>query len=984
MTPAEELKAAKDLYNVKIKSAKLTASEKLNFEAVAANIKSTGDDINRWNVLLSDIVDITDSIRDNLTYIASSFKDSVNELSRQNVYLNAQKSALNKLADIAVKILNIRRGDSELDTKKLAKLRLETTERIRQLEWSKKQHNARTAEGALALTAINDQIKDAFELYKGFDEVLKVDKAFNKEMGLSPGIAAGLDKALQRIGMPSLGIAEALSETRMLHQEAESTGQKINLWKTFSGKVLDNFTGLFTKANLIQSSIIFLIDAFQSVDSSIGNLAKGFDMSYNSAAKLRMELTDIANLSGDVAVTTKGLQESMMAVGNSLGSNAQLNEKDLVTFTKLREQAGYTNEELVGIQKLTLATGGNLEDNAKSFLGTVAVMNAQNKLTINAKQLLKEVANVSDSIKLSIGGTTEKLAEAAFKAKQFGINLAQADQMSSSLLDFESSINNEISAELITGKDLNLEKARLLALNGDIAGSAEEILKQVGGTAEFTKMNRIQQEALAKAVGLSRDDLAKSLVDREALQKLGAKEGQSAQQAYNAAVAKYGVEKANAMLGDEALANQFQQQSLQERFMQTIEKIKELFVSLIEPLMPVFDIFADIMKVVGPIVGFIGTMIKYTVQWGKYLLIPLGIMKGFQLVMKGIAMTQAFTNGLTLKGNVLKTIGHALTGGIFLKETQIAASNLRNLSFKRLSNASDITSINFAKMMMLTKNQTFGVQVRTYALYLKEKVLDMLGLSNSAKKLAILETQAATETIKLGLGQRMLATLGLQDAVLTYQLAKSQGLGTFAALRAAMEQTILGRLALQGLNLGKNLIKYIALTLQAGFRMVMENTIVGALLRQGAGMLKNIVLGAIRLAQSIGTAIAAFAAATAETFGIGVLPLLALAAAAGAAIYGITKIGDANFPGEGQGPERTITSKGTMYEPHPTDNIYVTPQKMVAVGNASFKGNGGATNTSPNQFPPTSTPPTVMYIQNNPMMLKNTLDNYDNQRVTIA
>lgn len=287
-------------------------------------------------------------------------------------------------------------------------------------------------------------------------------------------------------------------------------------------------------------------------------------------------------------------------------------------------------------------------------------------------------------------------------------------------------------------------------------------------------------------------------------------------------------------------------------------------------------------------------------------------------------------------------------------------------------------------MMMLTKNQTFGVQVRTYALYLKEKVLDMLGLSNSAKKLAILETQAATETIKLGLGQRMLATLGLQDAVLTYQLAKSQGLGTFAALRAAMEQTILGRLALQGLNLGKNLIKYIALTLQAGFRMVMENTIVGALLRQGAGMLKNIVLGAIRLAQSIGTAIAAFAAATAETFGIGVLPLLALAAAAGAAIYGITKIGDANFPGEGQGPERTITSKGTMYEPHPTDNIYVTPQKMVAVGNASFKGNGGATNTSPNQFPPTSTPPTVMYIQNNPMMLKNTLDNYDNQRVTIA
>ena len=588
---------------------------------------------------------------------------------------------------------------------------------------------------------------------------------------------------------------------------------------------------------------------------------------------------------------------------NQLGSNARLNKEDLVTFTKLREQAGYTNDELVGIQKLTLATGGNLEDNAKSFLGTVAVMNAQNKLTINAKQLLKEVANVSDSIKLSIGGTTEKLAEAAFKAKQFGINLAQADQISSSLLDFESSINNEISAELITGKDLNLEKARLLALNGDIAGAGAEILKQVGGTAEFTKMNRIQQEALAKAVGLSRDDLAKSLVDREALAKLGAKEGQSAQDAYNAAVAKYGVEKAKNMLGDEALANQFQQQSVQERFANSIEKLKELFVSLLEPLMPVFDVFADIMGVVGPIVGVLGTMIKYAVDFGKYLLIPYGIMKGMQIVTKGMATLNTFL------------------------------------------------------------------------------------ISQNATKLAQIQAQAAVEGTKLSLGQRILITLGLQDAVLAFQMAKQQGMTTFAAIREGLEQTILGKLIMQGWNLGKNLVKYIALTLQAGFRMVMENTIVGALLRQGYGMIKNIVLGAIRLAQSIGTAVAAFAAVTAETFGIGVLPLLALAAVAGAAIYGITKMGDGNFPAEGQGPDRTITSKGTMYEPHPTDNIYVTPQKMVAVGNTSFNGNGGATNTSPNQSPQQqqqSPSTTNVIVQNNPVMLKNTFDNYEKQRVKIA
>ena len=62
-----------------------------------------------------------------------------------------------------------------------------------------------------------------------------------------------------------------------------------------------------------------------------------------------------------------------------------------------------------------------------------------------------------------------------FKAKQFGISLEQADKISESLLDFESSISNELSAELITGKQLNLEQARLYALNNDMAGLSREL-----------------------------------------------------------------------------------------------------------------------------------------------------------------------------------------------------------------------------------------------------------------------------------------------------------------------------------------------------------------------------------------------------------------------------------------------------------------------------------------------------------------------------
>jgi hypothetical protein len=603
------------------------------FRKVVEEINNTNEGVKLANKSFNKLSDIADKIKYHQQDISKLTLKEVQTLQKQAQQQKTRLDTSNGLLLSTIAQINhtITQQDIELDFLIRKKnLSDDEIERLNELEKQQIKSVKNLSKTEAAQRNIQGILKDQDALFGGLTVTLdKINRELEEEkkkLGLTGAILEGLNK------IPFLnGIIDTNAALDAAKEKIKDGGNRFQAMSAAVNTVGKQITAHLTDPLFIVGFLVTeLIATFKSVDSAIGDLAKGFDMSYNSATNLRMELTDIANLSGDVAVTTKGLQESMMAVGNSLGSNAKLNKEDLIIFTKLREQAGYTNDELVGIQKLTLATGGSLEDNTASFLGSVAALNGQNKLTINAKQLLKEVANVSDSIKLSIGGTTEKLAEAAFKAKQFGINLAQADQISSSLLDFESSINNEISAELITGKDLNLEKARLLALNGDIAGAGAEILKQVGGTAEFTKMNRIQQEALAKAVGLSRDDLAKSLVEREALVKLSGVEGKDAQEKYNTLVKQVGVEEAKKRLGNEALANQFQQQSVQERFAQTIEKLKELFVSLVEPLMPVFDVFADIMGVVGPIVGVLGTMIKYTVQLGKYLLPVFVLYKGIQ------------------------------------------------------------------------------------------------------------------------------------------------------------------------------------------------------------------------------------------------------------------------------------------------------------------------------------------------------------------
>jgi hypothetical protein len=67
------------------------------------------------------------------------------------------------------------------------------------------------------------------------------------------------------------------------------------------------------------------------------------------------------------------------------------------------------------------------------------------------------------------------------------------------------------------GKNINLQKARELAYNGDIAGSMEAGLEAAGGIEEFGKMDYYQKQAVAKALGVSVAELQKMAAHEENL-----------------------------------------------------------------------------------------------------------------------------------------------------------------------------------------------------------------------------------------------------------------------------------------------------------------------------------------------------------------------------------------------------------------------------------------------------------------------------------
>jgi len=768
----------------------LTGYEKINREELLDLLDRANASAEQYKSLLKDIKRETDDISRSLSSISSTLTDNVNELTKGKEAMRQITSATRKLASISSELLQIRKGEASYDEKRIQKLKDEARRKIAVLELQKMNVRA----GSDELETINQNIAKSYEMLESLKGIKKTHEETNKKLGAAVHLAKGLDKVLGNIGL-NMGIADAVDETQRLAQEAASVGDRgFKPASTFVSLLGGKIKAALTLTNLLQSSVLLLLGALKSVDDGAGEIAKKMNITYTEALGVRKELTDIANASMDVAVNTRGLQETLLAVNDAVGARVRLNEKDLTLFTKLREQAGLSNQELYGIQQLSTLTNKSFEQTNTELLGAARKFSAIYKTSVNEKQILKDVAGASASLKLSLGGSVDKLAQSVVLVRKFGLNLSQAQKIADSLLQFESSIENELSAELLLGKDLNFERARLLALNGDIAGATALIAEQVGTSAEWSKMNVIQQEAIAKAAGLTRDELAQSIIDREVLNKLGVKDAKNAQDAYNKLKAQgYSEEQIAKKLGDKELARMLEQQNVQERFNQAVEKLKEIFVNVANVLMPIFDVFADIFDILGPIVGLVGKLVSYMAPILKPLLLIYGAFKGIQLVVRGIT---------------------------------------------------------------------------------------------------------ALEGIRLGLGQKILATLGLQDAVLVYQLARESGMSKATALRLAMEETILGTLILQGINLIKNLATYIATTVQAGFRAVAESTILGAITGQIAGMGRALAIGAARLAQAIATAVAEISGASAITLGVAA----AIALAAGAAAYAFfsSKKGNDIFsPGDG-------------------------------------------------------------------------------------
>lgn len=353
--------------------------------------------------------------------------------------------------------------------------------------------------------------------------------------------------------------------------------------------LVGTFSNILKQVPLIGGFLGGLVDVLNdaltillSVNDTIVKAGRSLNLNTQEATALYRQYQQISRVNNDIFVTTEKLLQSRVELSDLIGVNNALSEETLATNIKLKDIAGIEAQTRANIAQNAIIAGKTSEGLVKSVFAQVTGLQKATGISLNYQKVLKEANSLGGYLGLAFAKYPEKLTKSLVTTQALGLSLKELDGIANSFLDFESSIGSEFEAQLLTGKEINLQTARRLFLQNDLAGAALEINKQVGSSEEFLNMNRIAAESLAKAFGMSRDALGEMLKKQELMAKIGAKETDNSREQLRIALEKYKTqENLVAAIGEEAYQNMVNA-STQEKIGAFLDKVKTTFIDFIE------------------------------------------------------------------------------------------------------------------------------------------------------------------------------------------------------------------------------------------------------------------------------------------------------------------------------------------------------------------------------------------------------------------
>lgn len=419
--------------------------------------------------------------------------------------------------------------------------------------------------------ALANQIKEVNKLIQGRLDYLKEEEKsissingayskFKDSQKTALSIAesfVGNDEEKQKIITKTLELSRDLSsvspeQTKEYEAAANALNDQLELNKSLLAGNEELISALENQA--YQAESISMATEFQK---------KQMEQTYEVTQKINQGLqttfgvirtlfSTVGGFVGTLAIGAGAVGKQLLSTQRELGGELLSNQNiattvfskifpDAVTTTKsLSKEFGGLNDVSLQTQFRTNILSKNLgisAGEAASLTGSFARLNegsakTAQDLIVSTKELaqqnglvpadvMADVANSAEAFALFGKDGGKNIAEAAVAAGKLGVSMDKITGVADQLLDFESSINAELELGAMLGKNINLDRARALAYEGDIGGAVKATLSELGGIEEFNKMDYFQKKQTAALLGVSVDEFQKMATNADKLNKDG-------------------------------------------------------------------------------------------------------------------------------------------------------------------------------------------------------------------------------------------------------------------------------------------------------------------------------------------------------------------------------------------------------------------------------------------------------------------------------
>lgn len=267
-----------------------------------------------------------------------------------------------------------------------------------------------------------------------------------------------------------------------------------------------NFRFLGKYAGPLAAFAVLAALALQTA-KAVADTRKELGISVGASLKVIAANKVLAQQAKLYGLSIEDVTSAQTAIRNDLGASVKESIKLSLSFARTSAATGQTSDELAtSLSIMESMSSASREVLLNQIRSNAAMIEAAG---VAPSLVMKDIASNAEFFASFAKDGGQNLIMAGTAARKLGLNMAAVSATTESLLDFESSIEAQMEASVLLGRQLNLDRARQLALTGDQEGMMKEVLKQVGGEAEFNKMNVLQRRALAQSVGQSVENLSR-------------------------------------------------------------------------------------------------------------------------------------------------------------------------------------------------------------------------------------------------------------------------------------------------------------------------------------------------------------------------------------------------------------------------------------------------------------------------------------------